>query len=45
VSRQLAKIVGMTIGESGHMKSAREAPEVEAVEAVAKKKLGRAGKA
>ena len=26
VSRQLAKIVGMTSGESGHMKSAREAP-------------------
>jgi transcriptional regulator with XRE-family HTH domain len=26
VSRQLARIVGMTIGESGHMKSAREAP-------------------
>lgn len=26
VSRQLAKIVGMTTGESGHMKSAREAP-------------------
>jgi transcriptional regulator with XRE-family HTH domain len=26
VSRQLAKIVGMTTAESGHMKSAREAP-------------------
>lgn len=26
VSRQLARIVGMTIGESGHMQSAREAP-------------------
>ncbi|MGJ7527771.1 helix-turn-helix domain-containing protein [Variovorax sp. GB1P17] len=26
VSRQLAKIVGVTTGESGHMKSAREAP-------------------
>jgi transcriptional regulator with XRE-family HTH domain len=29
VSRQLARIVGMTIGESGHMKSAREAPLLE----------------
>lgn len=27
VSRQLARIVGMTIGESGHMKSAREGEE------------------
>jgi hypothetical protein len=26
VSRQLAKIVGMTTAESGHMTSAREAP-------------------
>jgi transcriptional regulator with XRE-family HTH domain len=31
VSRQLAKIVGMTSGESGHMKSAREAPKQQPV--------------
>jgi uncharacterized cupin superfamily protein len=30
VSRQLARIVGMTIGESGHMQSAREAPALKA---------------
>jgi len=30
VSRQLARIVGMTIGESGHMRSAREAPVLKA---------------
>jgi hypothetical protein len=42
VSRQLAKIVGVTSGESGHMKSAREAPVLKAVRKVAAaKKTGR----
>jgi hypothetical protein len=35
VSRQLARIVGMTSGESGHMKSAREAPALKPVRKVA----------
>jgi hypothetical protein len=45
VSRQLAKIVGMTSGESGHMKSAREAPVLKPVRKVAAvKKTARGGK-
>jgi len=43
VSRQLAKIVGMTTAESGHMKSAREAPAAKPVRkpAAPAKKRGR----
>ncbi|WP_339089867.1 XRE family transcriptional regulator [Variovorax paradoxus] len=37
VSRQLARIVGVTIGESGHMKSAREAPPLVPATATARK--------
>ncbi len=45
VSRQLAKIIGMTMGESGHMKSAREAPSLKPARKVAAaKKTGRGGK-
>jgi len=45
VSRQLAKIVGMTSGESGHMKSAREAPAMKpARKTVVAKKTARGGK-
>jgi transcriptional regulator with XRE-family HTH domain len=48
VSRQLAKIVGVTSGESGHMRSAREAPVLKPARKVARnvaaKKTGRGGK-
>ena len=45
VSRQLAKIIGMTMGESGHMKSAREAPSLKPARKVAAaKKTVRGGK-
>ena len=39
VSRQLARIVGMTTAESGHMKSAREASEPKPVRKAAARKL------